>query len=263
MVNLHRLGGFRSVRLNISKGNIIFRRNSGAVNSLIGYGLCGVACNGCVKSSGKSGGAGCCAVLLPVGERISVAALGVGIGNGGEIESIAEVIGFALVVGNRVVAGCCLILKGYGIFVIGLFKNGNVFRVGSDGEVLVRGNANKSIDCVGLIARCACAEVAVFINDISVLLFAVSINIIAVSVFDIVSVFIGLIFNLVPTLKGIGEVVIRIFFSFGLSQLIPVFILFYFSGAVIFIERDVVRYTGINCIHRLENGIALEDEVSD
>ena len=189
MVNLHRLGGFRSVRLNISKGNIIFRRNSGAVNSLIGYGLCGVACNGCVKSSGKSGGAGCCAVLLPVGERISVAALGVGIGNGGEIESIAEVIGFALVVGNRVVAGCCLILKGYGIFVIGLFKNGNVFRVGSDGEIINSTNQNSlAVNKVSLIACCARAEVAVLVYDVAGLLLAVK--------------------NPVPALEGIGEVVI-------------------------------------------------------
>ena len=264
MVNLHRLGGFCSVRLNISKGNVVHRRSSNfTVNSFIGYVLCGVVCNAFIKNCGKSGETDCGVVLLPVDERITVAVLVIGIGNGGGNESIAEMIGLISVIGNRITAVFFPIIKGYGIFVIGLFKNGNVFRVGSDGEVLVRGNANKSIDCVGLIARCACAEVAVFINDISVLLFAVSINIIAVSVFDIVSVFIGLIFNLVPTLKGIGEVVIRIFFSFGLSQLIPVFILFYFSGAVIFIERDVVRYTGINCIHRLENGIALEDEVSD
>ena len=189
MVNLHRLGGFCSVRLNISKGNIIFRRNSGAVNSLIGNGLCVLACNACIKNSRKSGGAGCGSVLVPVGERISVAALCVGIGNGGEIESIAEVIGFALVVGNRVVAGCCLILKGYGIFVIGLFKNGNVFCVGSDGEIINSTNQNSlAVNKVSLIACCARAEVAVLVYDIAGLLLAVK--------------------NSVPALEGIGEVVI-------------------------------------------------------
>ena len=98
-------------------------------------------------------------------------------------------IGFALVVGNHVVAGCCLILKGYGIFVIGLFKNGNVFRVGSDGEI---GNQTDvgllTVRKVGLVACCARAEVAVLVHDVAGLLLTVKYS--------------------VPALKGIGEVVV-------------------------------------------------------
>ena len=99
-------------------------------------------------------------------------------------------IGFALVVGNHLVTGCCPILKGYGIFVIGLFKNGNVFRVGSDGEIINSTNQNSlAVNKVSRIAFFARAEVTVLVYDIAGLLLAVK--------------------NSVPALESIGEVVVR------------------------------------------------------
>ncbi len=89
-------------------------------------------------------------------------------------------IGSAFIIEIYVLTGGGLIAEGYGVFIICLFKNGNELRVASYGEVVIIGNAYISVDCVGLIARCACAEVAVFVNDISVLLLAVGGNIISV-----------------------------------------------------------------------------------
>ena len=119
-------------------------------------------------------------------------------------------IGLAFVVEICVFAGSGLVAESYGIFVISLFKNGNELRIASYGEVVITGNAYISVDCVCFIACFARAEVAVLVNDIGVLLLAVNGDI--VSVFnDIVSEFIGLIFNLVPALEVVGEVVVGSF----------------------------------------------------